>query len=95
MGTTSAMDWNAAVQEGLVDLNAALLWHLRCNHYPPVPESMVAVCNDAIDLANEEDWNAEVLLPDGVSYRGSQYAPVWVIIEQHHLQSFIDTGEEW
>ena len=37
-----------------LDLESTLGWHLRVNHYPPVPTTMVPVCMEAID-ASEGD----------------------------------------
>lgn len=68
----------------------ALAWHLSHNHYPPVPASMIPVCEAAIDLARDEDWKAEVELPEGVSYKGRATAPVWAIVESHHLGAFLE-----
>ncbi len=68
-------------------------FHLQHNHYPPVPSSMVPVCEAAIDNANADDWDAAVELPEGVTYKGSTTAPTWAIVEQHHLTAWIDDGE--
>jgi len=72
----------------------ALLWHLQVNHYPPVPESMVDPCETAIEYANDGQWDAMIGLPEGVTYRGDHTAPVRAIIEQHHLDVFLDPNEE-
>jgi len=72
---------------------AALAWHLRHNHYPPVPSSMIPTCCDAIAAANAGDWDALTALPDGVTYQGRNTAPVWAIIEAHHLAPFVDDAE--
>jgi len=68
----------------------ALAWHLSSNHYPPVPAVMIPVCEQAIALAADEEWHEQVELPEGVSYRGSSSAPVWAIVEQHHLADFVE-----
>jgi len=65
-------------------------WHLSSNHYPPIPSEMVSVCLEAIDYANEGEWDAEVAMPEGMSYRGMDTAPVHAIIEQHHLDAWIE-----
>jgi hypothetical protein len=54
---------------------------------------MVPVCIEAIDLANEGDWNATVKLPEGVSWRGEESAPVHSIIEAHHLEFWVAESE--
>ena len=67
------------------DLETVLSWHLQSNHYPPVPLSMLQVCIAAIDAYWEDDCSAEIDLPENITYKGKPYAPVWAIIEQHHL----------
>jgi hypothetical protein len=78
----------------MLDIESAIAWHLRSNHYPPVPLSMVEPCIEAIRNALEGKWLAPVLLPDPVRYRGSSYAPTDVIIEQHHLEAWLELDEE-
>jgi hypothetical protein len=91
MGYLSAL---AMTDEELgMTLEQQISWHLQANHYPPVPASMVPVCIEAIDLANEGDWNSEVQLPVGISYRGSEFAPVHALVEQHHLGAWIIESE--
>jgi hypothetical protein len=89
MGSTQALGMAEAVEDGLVGLETALDYHLRHNHYPPVPSSMIPVCIDAIDAINEDDHNRQVTLPDGVTYRDQPTAPAHAIAEAHHLQAFL------
>jgi hypothetical protein len=63
--------------------------HLQGNHYPPVPSSMVQPCLDAIEAYCDEDYNKLIEMPEGVSYRGSNYAPASAIIEAHHLDAWL------
>jgi hypothetical protein len=90
MGSKTSME---IVESGL-SLRDQLAWHLQGNHYPPVPLEMVDPCIDSIELACVGDWNAKVLLPEGVSYKGDNYAPVWAMIEQHHLSEWVDDEGE-
>lgn len=79
-----------------VSLEIAIRWQLTSNHYPPVPTSMVPVCIAAIEVANQDgSWDDELELPDGILYKGRTTAPAWAIIEQHHLQPWIDSGDEY
>jgi hypothetical protein len=71
-----------------LDLESAIGMHLRGNHYPPVPLSMVQPCIDAIDAYWEEDIEKHIELPEGVSWRGNDYAPAWALIEGHHLEAW-------
>ncbi len=60
----------AAMSETDLTLEQALAWHLRSNHYPPVPESMVPTCIEAINAYWEDDLDKMVSLPAGVRFRG-------------------------
>lgn len=71
-----------------LDMESAIGMHLRSNHYPPVPLSMVQPCIDAIDAYWENDIQKHIELPEGVSWRGESYAPAWALIEGHHLDAW-------
>lgn len=90
MGTMRAMGMAEAVADGDISLDQALGYHLQVNHYPPIPGEMVEVCKKAIELANQGDWDAEVFLPDGITYRDQLTAPVAAIVEAHHLHTFLE-----
>jgi hypothetical protein len=76
-----------------LDMESAIAMHLSVNHYPPVPTTMVQPCMDAIDAYWEEDLNRHIELPDGVLWRGEEYAPAWAIIESHHLDAWCSEDE--
>jgi hypothetical protein len=82
-----------AMKETDFPFDSQIEWHLRSNHYPPVSNSMVPVCIQAIDEANMGEWHREITLPAGVLYKESPTAPVWAIVEQHHLDAWIDEGQ--
>ena len=63
--------------------------HLQYNCYPPVPSSMVQPCIDAINAIWNEDYFAEIELPEGVYWRGSNYAPASAIVEGHRLDAWV------
>jgi hypothetical protein len=73
-----------------LDLETALAHHLRGNHYPPVPLSMVEPCIQAIDAFYDEDYNRLIELPEGISWRNKKFAPANEIVDAHHLNCFID-----
>ena len=83
----------ALAAEDFLPLEAQLRWHLQSNHYPPVPSSMVPVCIEAIDHANEGNWDEMITLPEGVSWKGEPMSPVHAIVEQHHLDPWIIESE--
>ena len=82
---------------GTLNLTMAdsIAMHLRVNHYPPVPTSMVQPCIDAIDAYWEDDFNREIELPEGVLWRGNENAPAYAIIESHHLEAWCQYDEEY
>lgn len=71
------------------DFDTALRWHLQHNHYPPLPIELYDAAQTAIQFANEGQWDVPVALPDGISYRGREFAPVWAAVEGWHLDAFI------
>lgn len=76
--------------ESGIPLEQHLSYHLTSNHFPPVPTSMVQPCIEAIDAVNEGDYGRLISLPDGVGYKGLTVAPASAIVEQHHLDAFLD-----
>ena len=72
-----------------LELEQAIGYHLQGNHYPAVPLSMVPVCIEAIDFAHDDKWDETIEMPDGITYKGETSAPVWAIIEQHHLHAWL------
>lgn len=89
MGALGAMEAAAHA-----DLDTALTWHLRSNHYPPVPIEMLPIAKQAIEHGLDEDYDAELILPDGVSWRGQPTVPVWSVIENFHLHAWLADGDE-
>lgn len=81
----------AAEMAEMTDLRQGLTWHLRGNHYPPVPTSMVDACIDAMYAYAEGDPQRQITLPEGITFKGSPTAPALEIIEQHHLWDFTAT----
>ena len=73
-----------------LDIEQQIAIQLRSNHYPPVPLSMVKPCIEAIDAVNDLGlWDADIELPEGVSWKGNTFAPAHAIIEAHHLDAWI------
>jgi hypothetical protein len=90
MGNLNAAAMAEAVGEGQVGLRPALHWHLTSNHYPPVPASMVDVCVEAIEAVCDGEDDFEVELPEQITYRGRSTAPASAIVENYHLQFFVE-----
>jgi hypothetical protein len=89
MGRLQAME-----MAEMLSIDDALAWHLRGNHYPPIPLSMVEPCKEAIQAGLEGDWFRMIEMPEGVLYRGSNFAPANAIIEQHHLDPWLELDED-
>jgi hypothetical protein len=89
MGAVTAL----GIQDTVLDLETQILYHLKSNHYPPVPAEMVQPCIDAIDAYYEEDYQRMIDMPKvgdfQITYRGSTQAPASAIIEQHHLSFWL------
>jgi len=85
MGSVFAND----LADMAIDIRTQLKIHLKGNHYPPVPSSMVQPCLDAIDAYHEEDYSRLIKLPEGVSWRGEESAPASAIAEAHHLDAWL------
>jgi len=94
MGSVTAI----GLADTTLDLETQLLYHLKGNHYPPVPAEMVKPCIEAIDAFYDEDFNREINMPKvgdfQITYKGSITAPARAIVEQHHLEWFIDPVDE-
>ena len=85
MGYTTAQELSE-----ILDLEGGIAMHLQVNHYPPVPKSMVPVCIAAIDAYNDSyDTDSLIELPEGITWRNQTSAPVWALIEAHHLDPWL------
>jgi hypothetical protein len=94
MGSVTAI----GLAETTLDLETQLLYHLKGNHYPPVPAEMVAPCIEAIDAYYDEDYDRMIDMPMvgnfQILYRGETQAPARAIVDQHHLNWFIQPAED-
>jgi len=79
----------------MTDVDTALLWHLKSNHYPPLPDCVIGLAKQAIELANNGDWDARINLKEaGISWRGQDSAPVSACVEAWHLDAFITNEDD-
>ncbi len=94
MGSITAI----GLADTTLDLETQLLYHLQGNHYQPVPKEMVQPCIEAIDAYYDEDFDREIDMPKvndyQITYKGKTTAPARAIVEQHHLEWFIDPVDE-
>jgi len=96
MGSVTAL----GIKDSVLDLETQILYHLKGNHYPPVPAEMVEPCIEAIDAYYDEDYDRMIDMPKvgdfQILYKGSTTAPAWAIVEQHHLEFWLpDADAEW
>lgn len=98
MGRMSALGMAEAVRDKAVRLDGALVWHLRQNHYPPLPLTLVEPAKRAISKANRGEMEKCVSLGPNIACRlHGRLCPVWHMVEVLHLDSFVDpeNGVEW
>lgn len=65
------------------------LWlnhHLQYNHYPPIDLAFIPVAKQAIEKANQEDWDYIIQMPNGIKKTVAE------IIEGLHLGEFLSDG---
>lgn len=84
MGNLHAREFAGLVSEGELELEQAVAWHLRSNHYPPVHEAFVPVAIEAINLAREGSWYTELEYPNGLT------RTVLHTMEGLHLGAFLE-----
>ncbi len=87
MGSNTAQD----LAENVIDIRQSIGYHLRGNHYPPVPLTMVEPCIEAIYAVSDGDTHKSIQLPEGVFWKGYPTAPAYAIVESHHLEPWCDT----
>jgi len=94
MGSITAI----GLADTTLDLETQLLYHLKGNHYPPVPAEMVKPCIEAIDAYYDQDYSRMIEMPMvgdfQILYKGMSHAPASAIVSQHHLEWFIDPVDE-
>ncbi len=90
MGTILSMDIAELVKENSLTLDAALDFMMKANFYPPLPSQFKPVFKKAIELAADGDFDANVELPLGITYKDKGSAPVWSIIDGFHLEYLVD-----
>ena len=87
MGNMQAQAFSDAVVEGGISLDSALTWHLQANHFPPIHKDFLPVAKEAIERANDGDWDHEITMPNG------QVRTVSFIVDGMHLSNFISEAE--
>ena len=79
----------------LADMDSLLTWHLRHNHYPPIPLEMKETALAAIECCLREEFDDEVDLPDGVVSRThGKLVPARAVMDELHLWEFVERGDD-
>jgi hypothetical protein len=94
MGFLHALELANLENDGIVNRETGIRIHLTSNHYPPIPESMVSVCIEAIDAYNKGRHDAMIELPEGVNFRGENTCDIWAVIGNCHLDPWLVQDEE-
>lgn len=87
MGYLQASEMARLAHKNTDEWRKAVLWHLQCNHYPPIHEDFLPVAVEAIDFANDGDWDSELEYPNGLT------RTVAHTIEGLHLEGFLNIDE--
>jgi hypothetical protein len=82
MGYTKAKILADTVQDKDT-LSLALQAHLQMNHYPPVNLVFVPTAIEAINYANNDDWQIHIEMPNGIVKTAMS------IVEELHLDAFL------
>ena len=91
MGNLSAL----ALQDEELNftLEEQLSLHFQTNCYPPIPQEMIPTAIEALDLINEGYGINPINLPEGVTFRGSNWVVAWDIVESYRLGMWIIESE--
>jgi hypothetical protein len=72
-----------------IQLTNYLETHLRYNHYPPMPLSLVDTCKRAIRKADRGKMTKQVRLPKGATLEGHRTMAVYDVLDWLHLWDFL------
>ena len=67
--------------------------HFQTNCYPPIPQEMVDTAVEAIDMVNDGEGHLKLKLPEGVTFRGSNWVGAWDVVESYRLGMWIIESE--
>ena len=76
-------------------METSLEWHLTANHYPPLPRALIPLCVQAIEKANAGDWDAHFDPIPGLSNFLNSDLTVTTVVDELHLEAFIDYEEDY
>ena len=91
MGINFATDLASGNFEQSLDRQISI--HFSSNCYPPVPQFMVQVAIDAIQAVNDEDFDRQIDLPAGVSFRDSKTVKAYEAVDALYLNAWVFVTE--
>jgi len=91
MGSNFAND--LASGEFVTSLEQQISIHFSSNCYPPIPQFMVSVAIEAINACNDEQYDLEIELPAGVSFRNSTTVTAINAVDNLRLESWFISNE--
>ena len=83
MGNLRASEFADLAANGNITLEVAIRYHLTSNHYPPVNAAFIEPAIAAIEAAEEENYEHEILMPNGLVRTAG------FIIDGLHLGGFV------
>lgn len=81
---TKADETSQLIAEANLDLDAKLSWHLEGNHYPPIDKLFIPIAKQAIEHANNNEWDFVLTYPNGLQ------RTVEFTVENLHLDWFLE-----
>ena len=91
MGINFATDLASGDFEQSLDRQISI--HFSSNCYPPVPQFMVQVAIDAIQAVNDEDYDREIALPEGVQFRNASTVKACEAVDALYLNAWVFVTE--
>ena len=76
----------------MINLEQEIWWHLRYNHYPPVPGEMIQIAVKAVRLCREDRFDETIVLFfDHQVYEVFGWSvPAYVIVDIYHLEPWVN-----
>ena len=91
MGINFATDLASGDFEQSLDRQISI--HFSSNCYPPVPQFMVQVAIEAIQAVNDEDYDREIALPEGVQFRNASTVKACEAVDALYLNAWVFVTE--
>lgn len=87
MGSTGTR----SMLEHATNEDAVLEWHMRSNHYPPLPRCLIQVAKDVIRALRDDAPEELIQLPDGIEHKEyGREVPAHVCADSWHLWEFAE-----